>query len=151
MSWSRRFIAYFCLVVAPLCGIAAILHFGRDLSAPLSVNGSWRLEGDFSRLAGKPCGNSLSGPLDISQSGTHLTLGFAGSRRPATTGRLAGNRLTATVCQDAGGALLAATISGTGAGRRLEGSFTLSDCTGCEPLPFQAVRLPSAGARRGGH
>ncbi len=55
----KSILAYFLLVVPPLCGLLAILHVGQDLEPPRSIGGTWMIEG-------RTC---ATGTLRVSQSG----------------------------------------------------------------------------------
>ena len=62
---SRNFVvAYIVLVGLPLAGLAGVLRSGRNLAAPMSVDGSWKVEADATRLTNLSCA-SLLVPLQM--------------------------------------------------------------------------------------
>ena len=118
----KSILAYFLLVVPPLGGLLAILHFGQDLEPPRSIGGSWAID--------PGCG--LGGTLKIAQSGpraeatldaAHLSLELDGDHLVGTGGcgidaRVAGDTLTGT-----------------------------AQCAACPATPFHAVRTPRPPGR----
>ena len=58
---NRNFIiAYILLVGLPVLGLVGVLKTGRGVAAPISLDGTWTLQADSSRLASLPCGKSLA-------------------------------------------------------------------------------------------
>jgi hypothetical protein len=150
----------------PLLGLVGILRSGRGLTAPLSVDGAWKIESGASRLPASPCGNFFSSvsnaPLSISQSGKSLVVTLSGGTK-TTTGTLDGKTVRAqfagtvrsgadksgaAACGD-GSLILAATLDPLAEPRTLSGTLSIEGCGSCRPLEFHAVRQPkSAGGMR---
>jgi hypothetical protein len=102
-------LAYIFLVALPILGLVAILKSGRSLTAPFSVDGSWKIEsgaGHFSAspvsaspvstlpvstspIAAAPCADFFSSvsnaPLSISQSGKSLVVILSGAKTAVGT------------------------------------------------------------------
>jgi hypothetical protein len=152
-------------VALPLLGLVGILRSGRSLTAPLSVDGAWKIESGASHLSASPCGNFLSSvssaPLSISQSGRSLVVTLSGAK--FTTGTLDGKTIKAqfsgtdrrgedksgaAACGD-GGLNLTATLDPQAEPRTLSGTLSVEGCSSCAPVEFRAVRQPrSAGGTR---
>jgi len=127
----RSFLIYLGMVGVPVLGLAGILRLGRDLRAPASVGGEWRLEQPF---PGAPTGART---LVISQSGPHLSLTIGGR---GVRGTLRGDTVTASAdatdrsaCGEAD--VMRAVLDRSGAAPRLVGG------AGCPRAPFTAVRV----------
>jgi hypothetical protein len=157
-------IAYVLLVGGPLLGIAGVLKAGRHLAAPISVNGTWSVTANSTRLSPGPCGeaNSLSNlSLVISQSGSSLSLAFEGPTRASGFGVLDGNNLKAPLivtrdaspqagCASSQPLTLTATVDPNATPRSLTGSLLVDGCTACTPVAFHAVLQPR-NKREEGH
>ncbi len=155
---SRNFVvAYIILVGLPLLALAGVLRSGRHLSAPLSVDGTWKIEAETSKLANHPCGavsSLLDSPLLISQSGRSVELSFTG--KPAAAGSLADKNLTSLIsigsdsgCGN-GYVTLAAVVDPKSEPRSLAGQLSFPGCQSCSPIAFRAVRQPKPPSG-GGH
>ena len=99
---SGKFIlAYAVLVILPLLALVGILKSGRGLRAPASIDGTWRLNLDSSKLDSLPCGKELAAMPDkemlISQSGKNFLLTFPGTHRIGASGTLDGTTLQASL------------------------------------------------------
>jgi hypothetical protein len=159
---NRNFvIAYILLVGLPLLGLVGILKSGRGLTAPFSVDGSWKIESAVSRLPASPCGNFLSSvsaaPLSILQSGKSLVVTLSGGTK-TTTGTLDGKTLKAQfVAADRSGAdqsgpaecgyrslTLTAILDPLAEPRTLSGTLAVEGCGSCTPLEFHLVRQPKS-------
>jgi hypothetical protein len=159
---SRNFVvAYILLVGLPLLGLAGVLRSGRSLTAPLSVDGVWKIETDAARLAVQPCAKSLStfSSVVISQSGKRLVLTFNDPAKTVASGALDGRGLKAAIVpmQDSSlhagcdqGLTLAATIDPKSEPRALTGVLSVTGCPSCAPIEFHALRQPR-GANGGAH
>ena len=160
---NRNFaLAYIALVGLPVLGLAGVLRGGRNLKAPMSVGGVWKVQANAEGLADFPCGRLLfSGnpAFTIAQSGRNFTLNFSNSPFAAESGTVDGTTIRATFVPS--GAALK--DSGCGAGRTLSltatadvkataktlaGVLRVNDCTGCAPLEFQAAREDQAKGGR---
>lgn len=153
---NRNFVlAYIFLVGLPLLGLVAVLKGGRTLTAPFSVDGSWKVES--SHPASSSCSDFISAtdtPISISQSGPSLVIALNGGLRTAS-GTLKGKVITA---QFAGTATNGREKSSTGCGdgslvlnaaldpltepRTIQGTFSAPDCVLCVPIEFHAIRQP---------
>jgi hypothetical protein len=168
---SRNFvIAYVLLVGLPIVGLVGVLKSGRNLSAPISVDGVWQLQANSAQLASLPCGKALGDSsnttLSISQSGKNFSLGFGtinpsdGSRSVAS-GVIEGTRLRASLpaaraasaadggCVQGRELTLVATVNPKADPRSLAGTLSINDCPSCAPVEFHAVRL--AAPLKGSH
>jgi hypothetical protein len=157
---SRNFIiAYTLLVALPILGLVGILKSGRTLTAPVSVDGVWKLQTDPVRLAALPCGKTLAASpeaaLAISQSGRNFTLSLNDGPKSAASGVLDGTSLKASLVpsapwsEEAGCGIgreisLVATVDPRANPRSLEGTLSVSQCHSCSPVEFRAVRLAAA-------
>jgi len=156
---NRNFvIAYILLVGLPLVGLAGVLRSGRNLNAPFSVDGAWKIDAGASHPSAAPCTDFLSSvsnsPLSISQSGTSLVISLGGK---TTTGALAGKTIKAqfagfnnanTDCKDRS-LTLTATLDPQAEPRTLSGRFSVEGCASCAPVEFRAVKQPRpAGGTR---
>lgn len=161
---NRNFaIAYFVLVALPVLGLLGVLRNGRSLTAPVSVDGVWKLRANPGQLAALPCGNAVSSledtALTISQSGRNFTLEFANVLKTRTSGVIDGTSLVASMPPaDAGSAtgscgsgwLLTANVNPKADPRLLAGTLSVADCPSCMPVEFQAVRQ-APPAKKGAH
>ncbi len=157
---SRNFVvAYVLLVGLPLLGLAGVLRSGRNLTAPIAVDGVWKIEADASRLAAQPCAKIVSAlsntSVVISQSGKNLVLTFNNPSKTAASGTLEGKTLKATVvpvrdssskavCGDDQPWTLTATVDPKTEPRSLTGVLSVNSCPSCVPVEFHALRQPRA-------
>jgi hypothetical protein len=155
---SRNFVvAYILLVGIPLLCLAGVLKAGRSVSAPISVDGTWKIEADTSSLAGQPCGKALlavsGSPVVISQSGKGLAFTSNNPAKTVGSGLIEGTNVTASFqtstvasagCNSDSRVIMTATVNPKSEPRTLAGSFTASDCASCGTLQFHASRQPKA-------
>jgi hypothetical protein len=160
---SRNFVvAYILLVGLPLLGLAGVLRSGRSLTAPISVDGVWKIEADAGRLATLACDKSLSfssSSVVISQSGKSLVLTFNNASKTVSSGVLEGKNLKASVvlerdpssksgCGDDQALTLTLTLTARvdpkSEPRSMTGLLSVNACTSCVPVEFHAVRQPRA-------
>jgi hypothetical protein len=134
----RSVLLYGAMVGIPLALLLGVLGAGRDLDAPPSLGGAWRVE------SGATCGLSQGEHFEVVQSGQFVVIRL--SERSPLQGRLEGDILRA-----AGGTREA---SAPGCGERelrlelrltqsatvLEGTGGVEDCSACPPRPIRAVR-----------
>lgn len=155
-STNRNFvIAYIILVGMPLLGLAGILRSGRGLSAPISVDGVWKLSTDTANQPSGRCGKSLASLQDwlltISQSGKELVVSLNNGSSATGSGVIEGTTLNATVplreasanepgCAIDGVLTLSATINPKAEDRSMQGTISVSGCTSCSGVKYQAVR-----------
>jgi hypothetical protein len=153
-------LAYIFLVALPILGLVAILKSGRSLTAPFSVDGSWKIETGAGHLSASPCSDFLSSvsnaPFSISQSGKTLVVILSGAK--SGTGTLDGTTIKAQfsgtdkseVGQCGGdGLTLTATLDPHVEPRTLSGRLSVEGCASCAPMQFRAVRQPRpAGGTR---
>lgn len=159
-STNRRFIiAYILLVGLPLAGLAGVLRAGRHLAAPISIDGTWKVEANANPAAAEPCDRAisslLSSSLVVSQSGKSLELTLNGASKTIVPGELEGRDLKASLgsrsgCPSDQPVVLMASIDPKTEPKSLTGSLSLASCASCAPLEFHAVRQPKAQSG-GGH
>jgi hypothetical protein len=163
---NRNFIvAYVLLVGLPIVGLLGVLKSGRSLTAPLSVDGVWRLQVDPVRLAALPCGKALaSAPetaLAISQSGRNFTLNLTNGPKSTASGLIDGTTLKASVvplpawsdeigCGNGRELSLVATVNPKADPRSLAGTVSVNNCPSCPSVEFHAVR-ETPPANKGSH
>jgi hypothetical protein len=151
-------IAYAFLVALPIGGLLGVLRYGRSLSAPISVDGIWKLQSDPSGLAGLPCGESLFSGKDaaftISQSGSHLMLDLNNVSGAPVPAALEGTTIKTAInppaaCSGGRELALIATLDSPAPASSLHGTISINDCPSCTPVEFRATRTVSAarGAR----
>ncbi len=157
-STSRNFVvAYVFLVGLPLLGLAGVLRSGRHLTAPVSVDGSWKLEASSTVGKTSSCGAVsmlLSAPLLISQSGTNLVVTF-GSGKTMVPGSLDKKSLRTSIPDGESGstcgpAILTAQIDAKSEPRLMNGQLSFLGCQSCAPFEFRGVRQPKMTGG-GGH
>jgi hypothetical protein len=163
---NRNFIiAYILLVALPIVGLAGVLKSGRTLTAPISVDGTWRLQADPVLLAALPCGKTLGEnpetALAISQSGRNFTVSLASGPKSTASGIVDGATIKASFapaaewsaakgCGTGRELSLVATVDTKSDPRSLSGVLSVNDCASCGPVAFRAVRLAPA-AKKGLH
>jgi hypothetical protein len=153
---SRNFVvAYILLVGLPLLGLAGVLRSGRSLTAPISVDGVWKIETDAGRLSVPSCDKSVSAfpSVVISQSGKSLVLTFNNAAKTVSSGVLEGKNLKTLVvsvrdssnksdCGDHELFTLTATVDPNTEPRSMTGLLSVNSCASCVPVEFHAVRQP---------
>jgi hypothetical protein len=163
---NRNFvIVYVFLVLLPLAALAGILRAGRNVKAPISVDGAWNLTIDSTQLNSLPCGKDLAAESErtilLSQSGKGFLLTFANGPRVSANGTLDGTTLRASLTPSrewsaeagcgAGRQLsLQATVNPSSQPKSMRGSLSVEDCSSCVPVEFQAVQQ-AAPTRKEGH
>jgi len=158
---NRNFVfAYVLLVALPLAGLAGVLRRGRNLSAPMSVGGTWKISASPDQLAALPCGKSLlasNSAVTISQSGRAFTRNSPNAGLSATTGTIEGNTISATLTPSAVAAKetgcgerslsLTATVDTKASPRSLQGTLRVQECPGCSVAEFRGMRDDQAKAQ----
>ncbi len=162
---NRNFVfAYIFLVILPLAGLAGILKTGRNLTAPISIDGMWILQVNPAQLDSLPCGKILAAIPDktmvISQSGKSFVLRFPGGPKFAASGTLDGTTLRAsltpqealseTSCTGAPQLSMLATVDQRADSSSLEGALSVPNCPAGASAGFHAERQ-AAPAPEGGH
>jgi hypothetical protein len=152
---NRNFIvAYTLLVALPLVGLVAVLRNGRELTAPISVDGLWQLQADPVRMIALPCGKTLADPetaLLISQSGRNFALSLSNGPKSTASGVIDGITLKASIvpseewsaqagCGNDHELLLMATVNPKVEPRSLTGVLSVNGCTACGSVEFRAAR-----------
>ena len=153
---NRNFlVAYILLVVLPIVGLLGVLKSGRKLSAPVSIDGLWRLQVDAASLATLPCGKALAEnpetALAISQSGRNFTITLANGPKSTSSGVVEGTSVNASItpspewsaqagCGTDQGLALVATVDANASPRTLSGQISASHCPSCSAIEFHAVR-----------
>lgn len=156
---NRNFVfAYILLVGLPLLGLAGVLRTGRSLTAPISVDGTWKIEADPGRIATQPCPQSASvfSSFVISQSGTTFVLTLNNGAKTVASGVIDGRTLKASVVPAQESAsksgcgdqplTLTATVDPATEPRSMNGAVSVTGCASCAPVGFHAVRQPRAAA-----
>ena len=158
---NQKFVlAYILLVALPLFGLAGILHSGRKLSAPMSVDGSWKISVNPDQLAGISCGKLLlsqNAGFTISQSGRAFTLNFRNAAWSATSGAVDGDTINSTLtpsvlaAKEAGcgerSLSLTATVDAKASPRTLQGTLRVQNCVECAAIEFRGIREEQAKAK----
>jgi hypothetical protein len=162
---SRNFIvAYIVLVGLPLAGLAGVLRSGRNLAAPISVDGAWKVEADATHLTNLSCASSLgflaNASLLISQSGKSLVVSYAHAKS-TNAGSIDGRNLKAELvplpdsvtagCGSEKTVILTAIVDPKTEPRSLTGSLSIPGCPSCAPVEFRATRQPRPSGVGGGH
>lgn len=157
---SRNFVvAYILLVGLPLLALAGVLHAGRKLAAPVSVDGTWKVELRSEAVHADACKSAVEAafgsPLQISQSGKSLLI-LTGKSALASDGTIEGTNVKATLplasCGGAQALILAALVDTKSDPRVLSGYLSPTGCSSsaCSAIAFRAVRqqrVPSGGLR----
>ncbi|HYA26313.1 MAG TPA: hypothetical protein VEF05_19290 [Terriglobales bacterium] len=162
---NRNFVlAYLMLVALPVLGLVGVLRSGRNLTAPISLGGQWKIQMDAGKLAALPCGKLLTTSQDpgfaISQSGKNFTVNVGNSLTPSS-GEIDGTAVMARIMPSTGSAKdagcggehvlsLTATVDPKANPRSLEGTLSVNDCPACVPVEFHAVRVDQVKSK-GGH
>lgn len=154
---NRNFIiAYVLLVGLPILGLLGVLRKGHTLTAPISIDGTWKVTADAARLAALPCGKSLAASdlaLAISQSGGNFVLSLPNGPKSIAAGSIDGTSLKASVVPSGAWAgeagcndrdlQLVATVDPSANPRVLAGTISVNDCPACGAVEFRASRLPA--------
>ena len=163
-------LAYLLLVVLPVAGLAGVLRRGRDLTAPNTVGGLWKMQVSPDNLAALPCGKSLLAAQDagftISQSGKNFTLNFPNTAISPASGAIEGTTIrvrlfpAAAATKEAGCDAsrvlsLTATLDPKANDSKapphsMAGVLTVNECPACAPVEFRALREEPAKGK-GGH
>lgn len=149
-------IAYIFLVGLPVLGLAGVLRAGRTLTAPVSVDGVWKVEADAAQVAALPCfGQSFpeNMSLSIAQSGRSLLLNLnSGSNVIASGSALsAGSAIKGSVvptarysaetgCGSGSQLSVNAVVDAKSDPRTLVGTMRVDGCSTCAAAEFHAVR-----------
>jgi len=162
---NRRFVlAYILLVGVPLLGLAGVLKFGRGLSAPISVDGVWKLSTDGTHLPPQ-CAKGLAflqgSLMTFSQSGKDVTVTVNSEGVIAGSGVIEGTTLNASLpvvettpnepgCSTDNVLTLRATVDPKLEPRSMQGIFSFQQCPSCSSVSYHAVRQ-SRSSRSGAH
>jgi hypothetical protein len=154
----RLLIEYLLMVGVPLLLLLGVLQRGRGLSAPSSVDGSWRLEVDGSPGSTSPCEQTLDAldgsVIEITQSGNYLdALAGNGEETTALRGREEGTSLwlESVRRQDSvlNGEMLRLTgeVMNVSGSRIIRGTVLMPRQVDCAPRGFQAAGLPGSDGK----
>ncbi|HUJ22197.1 MAG TPA: hypothetical protein VLX58_11775 [Bryobacteraceae bacterium] len=146
----NRVLAYMLLVGLPVLGLFSILEAGRGLAPPPAISGDWDVQVDASDQAADNCLTNVQRPfLNITQSGSNVTMGFNRTPKTVINASLGGNRLTGTAttpfagsCGDGAVLRVDATVTGKPGKHAIDGRLFFDGCTSCAPVSFHA--RPSA-------
>jgi hypothetical protein len=161
---TKRFaVSYVFLVFLPVLGLLGVLRQGRDMKAPISVDGQWKLQFDPAQLAALPCAKALASAenpvLAISQSGERFTLTTSGGLKTSSSGVLQDKTLNASLQpsestgNDSGcdrQLTLMAKLDPNASPKSLSGTLSANGCPACAPVDFRAFKetpAPVKGAR----
>jgi hypothetical protein len=147
---SRNFVvAYVLLVGLPLLALAGVLRSGRKLAAPISVDGTWKVELQSDTGHANACNSAMAAafgsPLEISQSGKSLLISIGKS---ASDGTIEGTSFVATLpiasCGGAQTVTLTAAVDPKSDPRLLSGFLSPAGCwsSSCSAIAFRAIRQP---------
>jgi hypothetical protein len=166
MSGSNRnfVLAYAFLVILPLVGLAGILKAGRNVTAPVSIDGLWTMRVDSAQIDSLPCGKALATlpdkTLAIAQAGKNFVLTFPNGPRLTASGTLDGSNLRADLmgaanssdssCAAGQQMLLLASVNRKVDSNLLTGTLSVPNCQSCAPVGFHAQRQAPAPTQ-GGH
>lgn len=154
---SRKFIvAYIICVGLPLAGLAGVLKAGGHLSAPISIDGTWKLEADSASVANRACADAVSSlldsPLTISQSGVKMMASSA-KANTVSLGTIDGTKIRAALVPSADSRcgsdqtlILVADVNPKATPATLNGRLTTSDCASCAPIDFHGTKQPKPQA-----
>jgi len=149
---NRNFvIAYVLLVGLPIAALLGVLKSGRHMHAPLSVDGTWKLQTVADRNTWPPCFQSISwlndSSLAISQSGPGLIFSTNGATKPLASGSIDGTSIRASIpgasssCGSDSLSLIA-NVDPKSEPRSLSGTLSVEGCATCSTMNFSAVRQP---------
>lgn len=151
---NRNFIiSYIFLVALPVLGVTAILQFGRHVSAPAAVAGTWSLNAkDTSDMAQMLCSrpDSRDATMIISQSSSRLMVRLDGWE--AIAGVIEGSAMRAffrsskgltdrSGCASERTLALTADVQRKLGPKTIVGTLSVVNCPRCPPVEFQAVSL----------
>lgn len=158
-STNRNFlIAYILLVGLPLLGLVGVLRAGRRVSAPISVDGAWKLESASAISLSQPCAKSIASLQDstmaISQSGRSLVLTLNSGANATGQGVIEGTAISGTIPLNDGPAedsacgknsvlTLTGNIDPKAEPRSLTGIIVVDGCSSCATMNYRAVRQSS--------
>lgn len=157
-------IAYAFLVALPVLGLVGVLKAGRVLTAPLSVDGIWKIDANATRLGAMlPCIDKdflQDASLSIMQSGRNLVLSVNSGSKVAASGFIEGHTIHVSAMpawKYSGGPGCAdhlfsvkGTVEAESDPRSLFGTMIIDGCSSCAPVEFHAIRqMPSLS--KGGH
>jgi len=154
---SRRFLAaYVFFVGVPLLLFLGVLHLGRSLTAPVSVDGTWDFFPQAPQSTISVCGSEAvftTSVLTIAQSGQVLTIDLHPLMRQPAMGRIQGVAISATAlqaparasgCREPQSFSLKGTIDFGIKQLTISGELQFDGCPSCAPVTFRAVRRISA-------
>jgi len=129
------------MVGLPIAGMLGALHLGRELAAPASVAGVWRVElvgpaGGIQRCNEAPA--PVPQALQITQSGRRIAISVGDEKKVAAVGEVREATLTA-----AGDSLqVKASLHREGDRTRLQGFISLKVCGNPAEIEFHAAPAP---------
>lgn len=151
----RFVIAYCFLVILPVVAFIHVLKKERDMSAPRSVDGTWKLKANDLELAMLLCRKSASNvqasSITISQSGKSLMLELHSELAASGPGVIEGDNVKASLlplpvgpdqkaCFSGRLLTLNATVDARAGLGSLAGTLSVEACPTCQTLGFNAAR-----------
>src|SRR3954470_19476198 len=160
---SRNFIiAYILLVGLPLIGLAGVLKTGRGLTAPISIDGTWKLDPVSIHSSGQFCDKATStlaaSSFSISQSGKSLMLTLSTPAKTTAEGSLDDKSIKVVLgtaesaalgCASGQQLAWTANVDPKSEPRSLSGVLAVNGCESCGRVEFRAVRQPKSPAGAG--
>jgi hypothetical protein len=147
-STNLRFIlAYTLLVGVPLLGLAGILKAGRNLRAPLAVDGVWKVDAVTAHPQTQSCIQAhaaMDSLITISQSGRDLVLTSSKHLTASGSGMIDGTDVSAAFSlpdspNGCGGSLtLRASVDAKAVPKLMNGTLSFKGCASCPMETFRA-------------
>lgn len=147
---SRNFVvAYVLLVGLPIFTLIGVLKFGRGISAPMSIDGTWNMQSISSNVPAS-CA-SLASPtlrLSVSQSGLRFTWNLTDHPSISGSGTIDGTRIKALgtsdpSCLTARNLQILADAEPASVPQALNGTISFSDCHNCGSITFRSAKQPA--------
>lgn len=145
--------AYILLVGLPLLGLAGVLRTGRHLTAPVSIDGEWKLQTTSHNLSGgcvKAASQLPDSLMTISQSGKGLVVSFSNGPKLSGSAVLDGVTVDGTVSQTGENVCsldLLASVDTKSEPRAISGAMSVTGCPTCGSVTWHAVREEHSARR----
>jgi hypothetical protein len=153
----KESVVYLLFVGIPLLGLLFVLQLGRRITPTISVGGHWTIDPQGQLAAALPCSGPAAPvqglPIEIQQSGRHLSMVVGNGDAPPLRGRIASSGLVATAPSGGRVIRLSAEIDRSTKPETMVGALVLGECPsggGADPppqVPFRAHRDTSSRAK----
>jgi hypothetical protein len=146
---TKHVLLYIAFVGIPVLSLVAVLHAGRDLGAPPSIGGRWKVNCGAqlaAAIACSPVQDEDPITLRIGQSGTHLRMELHDKGNTLLDGQLEGDSVTAQANPPHGQPaplLVHAVIDPGSQPKTLVGTVDVTRCP--SQVQFRAVREATTG------